>query len=135
VSKKEPPWIRLPLLALKDEELTLSDAVVLSVIIDRADATSCKLSYSDIAEVACISERAVQRSVQSLERAGYISRKRESTGSVSVYKQYALFPKKRGNKKATEQESYIQSLIDSGMSLEDAMKAYAIKLKNKFKEE
>ena len=109
MKKKEEEWLRLPVKAMKDKELTAADAMVLAVIIDRTDAGERRLAYTDIAESAGVTKRTVASAVPKLEARHYIKRV-ELNGETGYFKQLILAPKKKNRK--TEQEKKETAVLE-----------------------
>lgn len=95
-------FVRLPLSALQDKRLTMSDAAVLAVILDRCDDRSAQLSAAQIAAAAGCCVRTAKSAISKLEGCGYI-RVQRSAGAQSAYScPDVLPPKRRWQKRAEE---------------------------------
>ena len=95
-------FVRLPLSALQDKRLTMSDAAVLAVILDRCDDRSAQLSAAQIASAAGCCVRTAKSAISKLEGCGYI-RVQRSAGAQSEYScPDVLPPKRRWQKRAEE---------------------------------
>jgi len=107
-------FVRLPLSALQDKRLTMSDAAVLAVILDRCDDSSAQLSAAQIASAAGCCVRTAKSAISKLEGCGYI-RVQRSAGAQSAYScPDVLPPKRRWQKRAeepTEDLSAYESVI------------------------
>lgn len=90
-------WVRLPLAVLQDKRLTLCEAVLLSLLIDRDTGTGqVRAEAKELAELMNISERKVRASLHLLRDTGYISIQYQN-GSASIYTLAEILPpKKRG---------------------------------------
>ena len=109
MKKTEEPWLRIPIKAIKDPELTFADAIILAVIIDRTDAGECRLSYTAIAEAAGATTRTVQNAVKKLVAKHYVKRV-ELNGETGYFKQLILAPKKKNRTEQAKKES--ESLLE-----------------------
>ena len=98
---KREGFVRLPLAALQDKRLTLSDAAVLAVILDKADQESATLSAAQIADAVGCCARTVKTSIQRLEACGYLAVER-SEGFKSRFRCPDVLPAKRRWKNAPE---------------------------------
>jgi len=98
---KQEGFVRLPLAALQDKRLSLSDAAVLAVILDRADNESAALSAAQIADAVGVCVRTVKSCIARLEQYGYLLVER-SEGFKSRFKCPDVLPPKRRWKNAPE---------------------------------
>ena len=96
-------WYRVPERILQDTELTRSDIAVFAVIADRADGASCQMAASEIAKITNCCIRTVKSSTKRLSERGYISIER-AAGGASTYRQLLLEPKRRGKRRAQEED-------------------------------
>jgi len=87
-------YLRLPVSALRDKRLTLSDAAVLAVIIDRADTAELPISSAAIAKAAACSVRTAKAAIAKLEEYGYITVTRRE-GYTSLYRHNSVLPPKK----------------------------------------
>lgn len=96
--EKSGAWVRLPLAVLQDERLSLYEAVVLALLIDKDAGTGqVKASAKELAEQASISRRKVVDSLKLLKNTGYIKDIQHEIGGTSTYTiSQILPPKKRG---------------------------------------
>ena len=90
---KSEEWIRLPIGAAQDKDLTPVDVLVLAYVIDQTGQTEKPLSEKRIAEKLGISERHIARSLKRLEETGYITVNRRA-GKKSLYKHTNVLPPK-----------------------------------------
>lgn len=97
-------WARLPLRCLKDKDLTLSDVIVLSVIIDYIDGESKAMSREKIMEKTGLSDWQVKQSIKALIKAEYITAERRA-GKKTVFTQCEVLPPKRQPKPKKKQAS------------------------------
>lgn len=111
-------WCRLPYELLADENLSVADAVVYSVLLDCCtDDFTCSQSISEIAELSSVPKRSICRCLTRLKECGYITR----TGSAGERNSYTLAdviglkrerkPKPRRAKPAPEQAAQGQQEI------------------------
>jgi hypothetical protein len=94
-------FVRLPLSALQDKRLTMSDAAVLAVILDRCDDRSVQLSAATIASAAGCCVRTAKSAISKLEDCGYI-RVERSVGAQSAFSCPDVLPPKRRWKNAPQ---------------------------------
>ncbi len=87
-------YVRLPVAALRDKRLTMTDCAVLAVIIDKAEEREVQLSAALIAAAAACSVRSVKAAVARLEACGYISVTHRE-GAASLFRQCEVLPPKR----------------------------------------
>lgn len=92
-------YVRLPVAALRDKRLTMTDCAVLAVIIDKAEEREVQLSAALIAAAAACSVRSVKAAVARLEACGYISVTHRE-GAASLFRQREVLPPKRTGKAA-----------------------------------
>lgn len=95
-------WIRLPIGAVKDDDLTLSDALVLAVILDYIDGESKPMSVDKIMQKTGLKERQVQASIKNLVTAQYITAERRA-GKKTIFTQCDVLPPKRQSQKKQPQ--------------------------------
>ena len=95
-------WIRLPIGAVKDDDLTLSDALVLAVILDYIDGESKPMSVDKIMQKTGLKERQVQASTKNLVTAQYITAERRA-GKKTIFTQCDVLPPKRQSQKKQPQ--------------------------------
>lgn len=91
-------WARLPLRCLKDSDLTLSDVIVLAVIIDYIDYESKAMSIEKIMQKSNLSRRQVIDSIKILVKAEYLTAE-SAAGKKTVFTQRDVLPPKRQQKK------------------------------------
>lgn len=96
-------WIRLPIGAVQDKDLTLSDALVLAVIIDYIDTNSKPMSVDKIAKKTGLSEMQIHRSIKALIRADYLTAESRA-GKKTVYTQRDVLPPKRQSQKQSQKK-------------------------------
>lgn len=96
-------WIRLPIGAVKDDDLTLSDALVLAVIIDYIDTNSKPMSVDKIMQKTGLTDRAVQKSIKALVKAEYLEAE-SRPGKKTVYTQCDVLPPKRQSQKQSQKK-------------------------------
>lgn len=94
-------FVRLPLAALQDKRLTMSDATVLAVILDVADDKTAQLSAAQIAAAAGCCVRTVKSAIHRLEECGYLLVSR-SVGSQSLFSCPNVLPPKKRWKNAPQ---------------------------------
>lgn len=102
--KEKKEWVRLPLKCLTDTDLTLADAVVLSVILDYIDGESKAMSREKIMGKTGLSDWQVKQSIKALIKAEYITAERRA-GKKTVYTQCEVLPPKRQPKPKKKQAS------------------------------
>ena len=107
-------WIRLPIGAVKDDDLTLSDALVLAVILDYIDGESKPMSVDKIMQKTGLTDRAVQKSIKNLVANKYITAESRA-GKKTVFTQCDVLPPKRQSTKKQSQQPQKNS---SGLDLE-----------------
>ena len=119
-------WIRLPMSAVQDKDLTLADVLVLAYVIDQTNGTEKPLSEKHIAEKMQIAERQVKASIKRLEETGYITVSRRA-GKKSLYKHTNVLPPKgkkiqpsqpKTQKSGLDLEKY-KIFINSDLDLEE----------------
>ena len=110
VNSKE--WIRLPMGAVKDDDLTLSDALVLAVILDYIDGDSKPMSVDKIAQKTGLSDMQIHRSIKNLVATKYIATESRA-GKKTVYTQCDVLPPKRPKKQPQQPQK-----SGSGLDLE-----------------
>ena len=99
-------WVRLPLAALQDEQLTKSDVVVLAVMIDILDnKTSSEISITRLMSCTGYSRRTISYALKRLTECGYIASERTGRASRFAIKADILPPKKRNAQKQKQPES------------------------------
>ena len=100
-------WIRLPVKAIKDEELSPCALLTLATIIDEAgEEYTAELSAAEIAAETGYKERWTKEAVKLLERRHYIAIEHRP-GKKSVLRQLIvdpIEPKKRKGKRKLEQD-------------------------------
>lgn len=114
--EKTRGFVRLPLAALQDKRLTMSDAAVLAVILDRVDDSSAELSSAQIAAAAGCCTRTVKSSIARLEEYGYLSVER-SEGFRSRFRCPDVLPPKRRWKNAPESKQEGSTSIEEYKSV------------------
>lgn len=92
-------WLRLPVAAIQDKDLSASDVYVLAYVLDRVDGDTKAVSIKSIAAKTMLSERQVKRCLKNLVENKYI--KAESrAGKPTLYSQCdVLQPKRQPQKK------------------------------------
>lgn len=107
MEKKNQAWIRLPLAVLQDEKLSLYEAVIFSLLIDKDTGTGqIRAGVKELAEKAGISERKARSAIHLLKDTGYIKEIQYENGGISTYTlAEVLQPKKRGTGQAQYQYS------------------------------
>ena len=101
---KDTAWVRLPMKALRDENLTPLMVCVLAVIIDRTDGKAVEISSAAIAEEVCCSIRTVKTAIKKLSEANYI-KVQHTQGGASVYSSTILDPKRRKPSKSSKEQA------------------------------
>ena len=91
-------WLRLPVRAMQDSDLTACDVLVLSYILDRVDSEEKAVSITSITEKTGLSERQVRYSIENLIANKYITANKHK-GQVTTYSQCDVLPPKRQPKK------------------------------------
>ena len=104
-------WIRLPIGAVKDDDLTLSDALVLAVILDYIDGESKPMSVDKIMQKTGLKERQVQASIKALVKAEYLTAERRA-GKKTVFTQCDVLPPKRQSQKKAQKKSGLDADFD-----------------------
>ena len=115
--KESKEWIRLPIGAVKDKDLTLADALVLSVIIDYIDGESKSMSIDKIAQKTGLSNMQISRSIKALVKAEYIIAESRA-GKKTIYKQCEVLPPKRQSQKK-EKDKKIKNGFDADFDVEE----------------
>ena len=95
-------WLRLPVAAMQDKDLTQSDLYVLAYLLDRVDGEKKAVSIKSIAEKTELSERQVKRCIKQLIENKYIKAERR-TGATTLYYQCDVLDPKRQPKPKKEQ--------------------------------
>ena len=95
---KTKAWLRLPECALHDNDLSLSDVIVLAYIIDQVGEEEKELSANDIAKATGISERHTIRAIKNLIANKYITKTTGTNGNKSTYRQNDVLEPKIGTK-------------------------------------
>ena|GEM_PF-2956233 len=108
---KSEEWIRLPVGAMQDKDLTPVDVLILSYIIDQTGTTEKPLSEKRIAEKVGISERHTKRSLKRLEETGYIIVNRRA-GQKSLYRHTDVLPPKGQNKQKKKKTNSENDRLD-----------------------
>ena len=115
--KESKEWIRLPIGPVKDKDLTLADALVLSVIIDYIDGESKSMSIDKIAQKTGLSNMQISRSIKALVKAEYIIAESRA-GKKTIYKQCEVLPPKRQSQKK-EKDKKIKNGFDADFDVEE----------------
>jgi len=110
-------FLRLPVRALLDKDLTLSDVIVLSAIIDYVDDESKAMSVDRIMQKTGLTDRAVQKSINALIKNNYITAERRA-GKKTIYKQCEVLPPKRQSQKK-EKDKKLKSGFDADFDVEE----------------
>ena len=87
-------WLRLPVRAMQDSDLTFADVCILAYIIDRVDGEKKAVSVKAIMQKTGASERQVQTSVKRLIENKYITAQTR-TGAATLYTQCNVLDPKR----------------------------------------
>ena len=95
-------WIRLPIGAVKDDDLTLSDALVLAVILDYIDGESKSMSIDKIIQKTGLSNYQVRQSIKALVKAEYLTAESRA-GKKTIFTQCDVLPPKRQSQKKQSQ--------------------------------
>ena len=95
-------WLRLPVRAMQDKDLTFADVCILAYIIDRVDGEKKAVSVKAIMQKTGASERQVQTSLKRLIENKYITAQTR-TGAATLYTQCEVLPPKRQPKPKKEQ--------------------------------
>ena len=103
-NKESKEWVRLPLKCLKDSDLTLSDAIVLSIILDYIDVESKPMSIEKIMQKTELSKMQVNRSIKALVKAEYLTVERRA-GKKTVFTQCEVLPPKRQKQKKSKESN------------------------------
>ena len=106
-------FLRLPVRALLDKDLTLSDVIVLSAIIDYVDDENKTMSIERIMKKTNLSNYQVRQSIKSLEKNNYIT-----AGKKTIYKQCEVLPPKRQSQKK-EKDKKIKNSFDADFDVEE----------------
>ena len=110
-------FLRLPVRALLDKDLTLSDVIVLSAIIDYVDDENKTMSIERIMKKTNLSNYQVRQSIKSLEKNNYITAERRA-GKKTIYKQCEVLPPKRQSQKK-EKDKKIKNSFDADFDVEE----------------
>ena len=90
-------WLRLPVRAMQDKDLTFADVCILAYIIDRVDGEKKAVSVKAIMQKTGASERQVQTSIKRLVENKYIAAQTR-TGAATLYTQCNVLDPKRPKK-------------------------------------
>lgn len=99
-------WLRLPVAAMQDKDLTQSDIYVLAYILDRVDGEKKAVSIKSIAEKTELSERQVKRCIKNLIDNKYIKAERRTGATTLYYQCDVLDPKRPKKEQAKKSSSY-----------------------------
>ena len=110
-------FLKVPVYALLDKDLTLSDAIVFSAIIDYIDDESKAMSIERIMKKTNLSNYQVRQSIKSLEKNNYITAERRA-GKKTIYKQCEVLPPKRQSQKK-EKDKKLKSSFDADFDVEE----------------
>ena len=108
-------WIRLPIGAAQDEDLTPVDVLVLAYIIDQTNTTEKAISEKRISEKIGITDRQARTSIKRLEETGYITVKRRA-GQKNLYRHTNVLPPKG---KTQQKDKKIKNSFDADFDVEE----------------